>query len=58
MRQQGKAMEQWLKDAKDRAKTEPGCFIDDMRYIAETEDLDPIWFIDEVIKNIHELKRG
>ena len=49
-------MEQWFKEAKDRAKVEAECFIDSMKSIAEEENIDPIWFIDEVIKNIHNLK--
>lgn len=49
-------MEQWLKEAKDRAKVEAECFIECMRSIAEEENIDTIWFIDEVIKNIHNLK--
>ena len=49
-------MEQWIKEAKDRAKAEAECFIEDMKNIADKDNIDPIWFIDEVIKNIHSLK--
>lgn len=50
-------MEQWVKEAKDRARTEAEFFINDMKLTAEEEDLEPIWFIDEVIKNIQRLKK-
>lgn len=49
-------MEQWLKDVKDRAKTEAECFVEDMKRIAEKENLDSVWFIEEVVKNIHTIK--
>lgn len=51
-------MEQWIADAKDRAKTEAECFVEDMKHIAEKENLDPVWFIEEVVKNIHTIKEN
>ena len=49
-------MEDWIKVAKDRAKSEAECFIENMKDIAEEEEVEPIWFIEEVIKNVHNLK--
>lgn len=49
-------MEQWLKDAKELARSEAEDFIKDMTDIASKYDLEPEWFIEEVVKNIHRLK--
>ena len=49
-------MEQWIADAKDRAKVEAQDIVDNLKEIAFTEHLDEIWFIDEVVKNIHVIK--
>lgn len=49
-------MEQWLKDAKAQAQNEAENFVQDMRYVAEQNNLEPDWFIEEVIKNIHKIK--
>lgn len=49
-------MDQWLKDAKNRAKDEAEYIIHSLKEIAATESIDERWFIDEVIKNIHNLK--
>ena len=51
-------MEQWIKDAKDKAKTTAECFVEDMRRIAEEENLDHVWFVEEVVKNIHTIKEN
>lgn len=49
-------MKNRIKIAKDRVKSEAGCFIENMKDIAEEEKVDSIWFIEEVIKNVHNLK--
>ena len=49
-------MERWLKDARNRAKDEAEFIIHSLKEIAATENLDEHWFIDEVVKNIHNLK--
>ena len=49
-------MEQWLVDAKDRAKREAEEIVENLREIAFTESLDDEWFVEEVVKNIHRLK--
>ena len=49
-------MEQWLKDAKVQAQNEAENFVRDMRYIAEQNNIEPEWFIEEVVKNIHKIK--
>ncbi len=49
-------MEQWLKDAKEQAQNEAENFVQDMRDIAERNNIEPEWFIEEVIKNIHKIK--
>ena len=51
-------MEQWIADAKDRAKAEAQDIVDNLKEIAFTEHLDEIWFIEEVIKNIHTIKEN
>ncbi len=49
-------MEQWLKDAKELAHSEAEDFIKDMNDIASKYDLEQEWFIEEVVKNIHQIK--
>lgn len=49
-------MEQWLINAKKRAKIEAQEIVDNLKKIAITESLDEIWFIEEVVKNIHNIK--
>ena len=44
-------MEQWLKDAKELAHSEAEDFIKNMNDIASKYDLEPEWFIEEVVKN-------
>ena len=51
-------MEQWIAEAKQTAKIQAELFIKHMRRIADEENLEPIWFIEEVVKNIHILKDG
>ena len=48
--------EQWLIEAKKEAKIQAEWFIDHMKYIANEKNLEPIWFIEEVVMNIHKLK--
>ena len=43
-------MEKWLREAKDLAKKEADSFIEHMREIADSIDVDDTWFIEEVIK--------
>ena len=50
-------MEQWLKNAKEAAKWQAECFVKDMEEIACEDNLDPQWFITEVIKNINSIMR-
>ncbi len=49
-------MEEWLHQAKIRAETEAKLFVDEMQLVAEANDLDFEWFIEEVVKNIHKEK--
>ncbi len=49
-------MEKWLKEAKEIAGSEAKDFIENMNSIAEEKDLEPEWFLEEVIKNIHRFK--
>lgn len=49
-------MDDWLIDAKDRAKSEAEDFIETMTDIANRLNIEPIWFIEEVVKNIHQLR--
>ena len=49
-------MEEWLKQAKNRARVEAECFFEEMKEIADEENLEQEWFIEEVVKNIHLLK--
>lgn len=41
---------------KKRAKIEAQEIVDNLKKIAITESLDEIWFIEEVVKNIHNIK--
>lgn len=51
-------MNDWLTDAKERAKSEAEDFIEYMNCIASELNIEPIWFIEEVVKNIHKLKES
>lgn len=51
-------MEQWLADAKRKAKNEAEYFVENMREIANELNIDPEWFIEEVVKNIHAVKQN
>ena len=48
--------EQWLIEAKQTAKIQAELFIDHMKRIADEENLEPVWFIEEVVANIHRMK--
>ena len=48
--------EQWLIEAKQTAKIQAELFIDHMKHIADEENLEPVWFIEEVVMNIHKMK--
>ena len=49
-------MEQWIIEAKELAKNEAKEFVENMREVAITNHLDEVWFIEEVVNNIHKLK--
>lgn len=49
-------MEQWIRDAKKLAKKQAQEFVDNLKEIASTENLDDVWFVEEVVKYIHVLK--
>ena len=49
--------EKWITEAKERAKEEAEQFVENMQYIAELEDIDEEWFIEEVVKNIHKIQK-
>ena len=49
-------MEDWLKDAKELAKSEAEYFVESLIGIAHTNNLDTEWFVAEVVKNIHKIK--
>ena len=51
-------MEQWIKDAKELAKSEAEAFVENMKYIASANNLEEVWFIEEVVKNIHNIKEN
>ena len=51
-------MDDWLVDVKERAKSEAKDFIENMNDIANRLNIEPIWFIEEVVKNIHQLKES
>lgn len=51
-------MEQWIKDAKELAKSEAEAFVVNMKDVASANDLEEVWFIEEVIKNIHNIKEN
>lgn len=51
-------MDDWLVEAKERAKSEAKDFIENMNDIADELNIEPIWFIEEVVKNIQFLKKG
>ena len=45
-------MEDWLKDAKELAKSEAEYFVKNLIDVANTNNLDAEWFVEEVVKNI------
>ena len=49
-------MEDWLKEIKKEAKFEAEVFIEEMKTVAETNDVDVVWFLEEVVKNINQIK--
>ena len=49
-------IEQWLIEAKETAKIQAELFIEHMKRIADEENLEPVWFIEEVVMNIHKMK--
>ena len=49
-------MEKWLKEAEEIPKSEAADFIENMNKVASDHDLEPEWFIEEVVKNINNLK--
>lgn len=48
--------EKWLIEAKQTAKEQAEDFVSYMKTIADEKNLEPEWFIEEVLKNIHKLK--
>lgn len=50
-------MEDWLKEAKEIAQYEAKDFVENMKTIAEKKDLDFEWFLEEVVANIHKIKK-
>jgi len=49
-------MEDWLKDAKELAKSEAEYIVKNLIDVANTNNLDAEWFVEEVVKNIHKIK--
>ena len=49
-------MEDWLKEVKGKAKEEAQDFVDSMYYVADKNDIDREWFLEEVVNNIHKIK--
>ena len=45
-------MEDWLKDAKELAKSEAEYIVKNLIDVANTNNLDAEWFVEEVVKNI------
>ncbi len=48
--------EGWIISARALAKEEAGDFVEYLKHLAEVNDLDEKWFIEEVVKNINALK--
>lgn len=51
-------MEDWVREAKELARTEAGHIIDELRSVADENNLDRVWFIEEVVANINKLKKS
>ncbi len=49
-------MDNWLEEAKEVAASEARRIIEELTDVANEKDLEPEWFIEEVVKNIHKLK--
>ena len=49
-------MEDWLREAKESAKIEAKCIIEDIVDTATKKDLEPNWYVEEVVKHINILK--
>ena len=48
-------MEDWLKDAKELAKSEAEYFVKNLIDVANTNNPDAEWFVEEVVNNIHKI---
>lgn len=54
--QRSKTMDDWIKEAKERARQEAEDFIALLNEVAEELNIEREWFIEETIKNVHQLK--
>ena len=50
-------MEDWIRAAKELARTEAGHIIDELRSAADENNLDRVWFIEEVVANINKYQQ-
>lgn len=46
----------WLEEIKDIAHTEAELFINNMKHLANKYDIEPDWFINEVLSNVRKMK--
>ena len=46
-------MEDWLKDSKELAKSEAEYFVKNLIDVANTNNLDAEWFVEEVVNTIN-----
>ena len=51
-------MEQWLKEAKKRAKDEAEYIASEIADIADSLNVEREWFFEEVVMNINKMKNG
>lgn len=49
-------MDDWLKEAKERAREEATTFISLLNEVADELNVEKEWFIEETVKNVHQLK--
>lgn len=50
-------MEKWIKDAREQAKLRARWFVEDCFEEADERDIDRMWYLEEVIKDVHEIKK-
>lgn len=48
----------WLEEIKNIAHEEAEVFVNDMEHLANEHDIEPDWFINEVLSNVRKIKGG